>query len=56
MQAASLFAFGEYKGCATGLLAHVTNAVHHDGEPFDKEPEDADVQLMEAITTVRTVF
>jgi len=49
MQAASLFAFGRARGVATGLVAHVTNAIDHNGEPFHKGPEDADQQILDAI-------
>jgi uridine phosphorylase len=49
MQAASLFAFGQRCGLPTGLVAHVTNGVDHEGEPFHKGPDDADVLLLEAI-------
>ncbi|MFW6062155.1 MAG: nucleoside phosphorylase, partial [Planctomycetota bacterium] len=41
MQAASLFAFGQARGVPTGLVAHVTNAIDHHGEPFHKGPADA---------------
>lgn len=54
MQAASLFAFGQARGITTGLVAHVTNAIDHDGEPFHKGPEDADVSILAAI--VRSAF
>jgi uridine phosphorylase len=50
MQAASLFAFGQSRGLPTGLVAHVTNGIDHDGEPFHKGPDDVDVLLIEAIT------
>jgi len=49
MQAASLFAFGAARGVRTGLVAHVTNAVDHDGEPFAKGPDDADRKILAAI-------
>ncbi len=49
MQAASLFAFGQRKNCAVGLVAHVTNAPDHEGESFAKGPEDVDVLLLRAI-------
>ncbi|MFN0106006.1 MAG: nucleoside phosphorylase [Bryobacteraceae bacterium] len=42
MQAASLFAFGSAKGVAVGIVAQVSNAVDHTGQPFDKgEPIDS---------------
>jgi len=49
MQAASLFAFGRRCGLATGLVAHVTNGVDHDGEPFHKGPADVDILMLAAI-------
>ena len=49
MQAASLFAFGEACRVRTGLVAHVTNAVDHEGEPFAKGPDDADRRILAAI-------
>ena len=52
MQAASLFAFGQTRGVATGMVTHVTNAIDHDGEPFHKGPEDADVAMLAAITRI----
>ena len=39
MQAASLFAFAQARGVQAGMVAHLTNAVEHDGdsaEQFDK--------------------
>lgn len=52
MQAASLFAFGQARGISTGLVAHVTNAIDHHGEPFHKGPDDADVAILEAIARI----
>ncbi len=52
MQAASLFAFGQTRGVSTGMVTHVTNAIDHDGEPFHKGPEDADVAMLAAITRI----
>jgi len=49
MQAASLFAFGQGRSVSTGLVAHVTNAIDHDGAPFHKGPEDADIAMLAAI-------
>jgi uridine phosphorylase len=49
MQAASLFAFGQARQIRTGLVAHVTNAIDHDGEPFHKGPDDADLSILAAI-------
>ena len=49
MQAASLFAFGQRCRIPVGLVAHVTNAPDHEGEPFDKGPVDVDIELLRAI-------
>jgi len=49
MQAASLFAFAEARRASVGLIAHVTNAINHEGQPFDKGPEDFGFRLFEAI-------
>ena len=48
MQAASLFALSAARGVPIGVVAHVTNAVDHDGTPFDKGPPDADRLILEA--------
>lgn len=53
MQAASLFAFGQARGIPTALVAHVTNAVDHDGESFQKGPENADVSILRAISCIK---
>ncbi len=49
MQAASLYSFGKRKQVPVALVAHVTNAIDHDGEQFDKGPEDFDISLLGAI-------
>jgi len=49
MQAASLFAFSAARGVPVGVLAHVTNAVDHTGESFDKGSQDTDRVLLEAM-------
>jgi uridine phosphorylase len=49
MQAASLFAFAEARRTLVALVAHVTNAIDHGGEPFDKGPVDFGFHLFEAI-------
>lgn len=51
MQAASLFAFGKYKNLPVALVAHVTNAIDHDGKQFEKGPEDFDITLLRFICT-----
>jgi len=52
MQAASLFAFGQARGVSTGLVAHVTNAIDHDGEPFHKGPDDVDKAILTAMARI----
>jgi uridine phosphorylase len=52
MQAASLFAFGQARGVATSLVAHVTNAIDHNGEPFHKGPEDTGMAMLAAIAHI----
>jgi uridine phosphorylase len=49
MQAASLFAFAEARRASVALVAHVTNAIDHQGEPFDKGPEDLGFRVFHAI-------
>lgn len=48
MQAASLFAFSAACGVSVGVVAHVTNAIDHSVESFDKGPQDTDRLLLEA--------
>src|SRR5579863_2322683 len=40
MQAASLFAFAKARGSTVGVVAHVTNAIDHKAEPFDKGSDE----------------
>lgn len=49
MQAASLFAFAAARGVPVGVVAHVTNAIDHTGEPFDKGPASEGYRLLKAI-------
>lgn len=49
MQAASLFAFSVARGVPVGVIAHVTNAVDHIGDPFDKGLQNTDRLLLEAM-------
>ncbi|MCW5979730.1 MAG: nucleoside phosphorylase [Bryobacteraceae bacterium] len=49
MQAASLFAFAAARNATVGIIAHVTNAVDHDGEAFDKGAEVDEEVLFRAI-------
>ena len=52
MQAASLFAFAEAKQAAVGMVAHVTNAIDHSGEPFDKGCDAHGWHLVQAMCRV----
>jgi len=49
MQAASLFAFGIARDLPVGMVAHVTNAVDHEQDPFDKGSHEFGHQLFEAM-------
>jgi len=55
MQAASLFAFGIARAIPVGMVAHVTNAVDHNDEPFNKGSHAFGRRLLEAMyRTART--
>lgn len=49
MQAASLFGFSAARSCPVGIVAHVTNAIDHNGTPFDKGPSDFSFCLLQAM-------
>lgn len=49
MQAASLFAFAEARHADVGVVAHVTNAIDHTGEPFDKGPDEHGWHIVQAM-------
>ena len=49
MQAASLFARAAMRNAAIGVVAHVTNAIDHAGEPFDKGPETDGIRMLKAL-------
>jgi uridine phosphorylase len=49
MQAASLFAFAQARQVDVGVVAHVTNAIDHTGEPFDKGSDEHGWQLVQAM-------
>jgi uridine phosphorylase len=49
MQAASLFALAAVRGVAVGVVAHLTNAIDHVGEPFDKGPELQAYHVLQAM-------
>ena len=46
MQAASLFAFATARKASVGMVAHVTNAVDHQDEQFDKGTEENSLLLL----------
>lgn len=49
MQAASLFALAQTRGAHIGVVAHVTNAVDHDGRDFDKGDDALSLRILERI-------
>jgi uridine phosphorylase len=49
MQAASLFAFAQARHADVGVVAHVTNAIDHTGESFDKGPDEHCWQIVQAM-------
>jgi hypothetical protein len=49
MQAASLFALATARNALIGVVAHVSNAIDHTGEPFDKGPDADGIRILRAI-------
>lgn len=49
MQAASLFAFSAARGVPVAVVAHVSNAIDHTGEPFDRGSDVEGSQILNAI-------
>jgi uridine phosphorylase len=49
MQAASVFAFAEARHAKVGVVAHVTNAIDHTGEPFDKGSDEHGWHIVQAM-------
>jgi len=49
MQAASLFALADVRKAQIAVVAHVSNATDHEGEPFDRGTETEGVQILMAI-------
>ncbi len=49
MQAASLLAFGAARAVPVGVLAHVTNAIGHTEEQFDKGDSQVGYEILQAI-------
>jgi uridine phosphorylase len=48
-QAASLFALAQVRHAQIAVVAHVSNATDHEGEPFDRGSENERVQILAAI-------
>jgi uridine phosphorylase len=49
MQAASLFALAQVRHAQIAVVAHVSNARDHKGEPFNRGSEDDGVEILTAI-------
>lgn len=49
MQAASLYALAAAKQAQIGVVAHVTNAIDQDGEPFAKGGEEVSFSILQCI-------
>lgn len=49
MQAASLFAFAQARHANVGVVAHVTNAIDHTGEPFNKGSDEHGWHIVRAM-------
>jgi len=49
MQAASLFALASMRNATIGAVAHVSNAIDHPGESFDKGPETDGIRILKAL-------
>ena len=49
MQAASLFALAQVQHAQIAVVAHVSNATDHEGEPFNRGSEDNSVQILTAV-------
>jgi uridine phosphorylase len=56
MQAASLFAFGAARNVPVGIVAHVTNAIDHSGQPFDKGEDVSGEVLLQAMCRAGAYF
>jgi uridine phosphorylase len=49
MQAASLFALAQARHAQIAVVAHVSNATDHEGEPFNRGSENEGVKILRAI-------
>ena len=56
MQAASLFAFAQARRFPVGVVAHVTNAPDHQGDPFDKGSGSTQRKLLLAVCRAGQAF
>jgi len=56
MQAASLFAFAMAREIPVGVVAHVTNAIDHQQEPFEKGSYEFGRRLIEAMSEAAQSF
>lgn len=56
MQAASLFAFAIARGMPVGMVAHVTNAVDHNQDPFNKGSHTFGQRLLEAMSRASKAY
>jgi len=56
MQAAALFAFGIARGMPVGMVAHLTNAVDHEQDPFDKGSHALGLRLLEMMYQAGTTY
>jgi uridine phosphorylase len=49
MQAASLFAFAKARQAKVGVVAHLTNAVNHTKDQFDKGSNEQGWEIVQAM-------
>lgn len=56
MQAASLFAFAIARDMPVGMVAHITNAVDHEQDPFDKGSHEFSQRLLVAMCRAAKSF
>jgi hypothetical protein len=49
MRAASLFALAQVRHAQIAVVAHVSNATDHEGEPFNRGSEKEGVEILTAI-------
>lgn len=56
MQAASLFALTQARNADVAVVAHISNATDHEGEPFDRGSENEGIHVSEARSTISGVI